>query len=150
MTGLTTAVLKRACRIFLDRAYPEGRDTIPPPKCRFLDLDPDQPLELLLTLPLCQPLPRREGGLRGYALRLGCAGHPHLKMQIVEHEGVGCVFSVDTHDGFCPSSSGPDAERWRELQAANRRLKEEIERAWEEAGLVTFNELLRRELAQKA
>jgi hypothetical protein len=36
-----------------------------------------------------------------------------------------------------------------ELQTANRRLKEQIESAWEEAGLLTFNGLLRRELARK-
>ncbi len=150
MRGLTTALLKRACQIFLDRAYPEGRDTIPPPKDRFLALDAEQPLESALIVPVCQPLFRRDGGLRGYALRLGSARHPHLKLQIVDHEDAGCVFSVDTHDGFKLSSSDPDAARWLELQAANRRLKEEIERAWEEAGLLTFNELLRRELARKA
>jgi len=39
--------------------------------------------------------------------------------------------------------------RWREFQAAHRRLKEGIERAWGKAGLLTFNALLRRELARK-
>jgi hypothetical protein len=33
------------------------------------------------------------------------------------------------------------------LQVANRKLKEQIERAWEAAGIMTFNGLLRRELA---
>jgi hypothetical protein len=148
MLGLTTALLGRACQIFLERAYPGGPHTIPPPKDRFLALDTDRPLESVLVPPVCQALPRGEGGLRGYALRLGSAGHPHLKLQIVNHEEAGCIFSVDTHDGFSLDSSHPDAARWRELQAANRRLKEEIERAWEEAGLLTFNALLRRELAR--
>jgi len=150
MKGLTTALLKLACQIFLDRAYPAGRDTIPPPKNRFLTLDVGQPLVTELMPPVCQPLPRREGGVRGYVLRLGSARHPHLKLQIVDHQDAGCVFSVDTHDGFSLDSSHPDAARWLELQAANRRLKEEIERAWEEAGLLTFNGLLRRELSRKA
>lgn len=147
MLGLTTALLGRACQIFLDRAYPEGASTIPPPQNRFLALDAERSLASVLVPPVCQELPRRPGGVCGYTLRLGSARHPHLKLQIVDHEGVGCIFSVDTHDGFVLDSSHPDAIRWAELQAANRRLKEEIERAWEEAGLLTFNALLRRELA---
>ena len=150
MKDLTTELLQRACRIFLDRAYPEGEHTIPPANLHYLALDPDQPLEHVLIPPVCQPLPLSASRLRGYALRLGSARHPHLKLQIVDHEDDGCVFSVDTHDGLSLDSSHPDAARWRELQSANRRLKEEIERDWEAAGLLTFNGLLRRELARKA
>jgi hypothetical protein len=149
MKGLTTALLERACRIYLERAYPDGPGAIPPPKNRFLALDLAQPVESVLVPPLCQPLWRRDSGLRGYTLRLGSALHPHLKMQIVDHGDDGWVFSVDTHDGFPCDSSCADAARWRELQTANRQLKERIERAWEEAGLLTFNGLLRRELARK-
>jgi hypothetical protein len=147
MKGLTTALLEGACRIYLARAYPQGSQSIPPPKNDFLTLDNGQPLESVLVPPLCQPLSRRDG-LQGYALRLGSALHPHLKLQIVDHAEAGCVFSVDTHDGFALDPSHPDAARWAELQIANRRLKEQIERAWEEAGLLTFNALLRRELAR--
>jgi hypothetical protein len=146
MKGLTTPLLDRACRIFLQLAYPEGGHTIPPPKNAYLSLRADKPLEELLVPPLCQPLWCRDGRLRGYALRLGSAAHPHLKMQIVDHAGAGCVFSVDTHDAFSLDAHHPDASRWRELQTSNRQLKERIERAWEEAGLLTFNALLRREL----
>jgi hypothetical protein len=150
MRGLTTTLLELACRIFLERAYPHGADTIPPPKNNFLTLNVAQPVESVLAPPVCQPLFRRDGGLRGYALRLGSVLHPHLKLQIVDHDEAGCVFSVDTHDGFSLDPSHPDAARWKELQTANCRLKEDIERAWEEAGLLTFNGLLRRELARKA
>jgi hypothetical protein len=149
MKGLTIALLERACRIFLERAYPDGAHAIPPPKKSFLALDPAQPAESALVPPLCQPLWRRDGGLRGYSLRLGSTLYPHLKLQIVDHADTGCVFSVDTHDGFSCDPSLPDATRWMELQTANRRLKEQIESAWEEAGLLTFNGLLRRELARK-
>ncbi|HZV08037.1 MAG TPA: hypothetical protein VE999_23340 [Gemmataceae bacterium] len=150
MNGLTIVLLERACRIFLERAYPDGPDAIPPPKNHFLALNPDQPIESVLVPPLCQPLRRRDSDLRGYALRLGSAMHPHLKLQIMDHGDAGCVFSVDTHDGFPCDPSRPDAARWIELQTANRRLKEQIESAWEEAGLLTFNGLLRRELAREA
>jgi hypothetical protein len=148
MKGLTTTVLDRACRIFLQLAYPEGGHTVPPPKNAYLSLRADQPLEELLAPPLCQPLRSRDGGLRGYALRLGSAAHPHLKLQIVEHVDAGCVFSVDTHDAFSLDPQHPDAARWSALQTSNRQIKERIERAWEEAGLLTFNALLRRELEQ--
>lgn len=149
MKGLTTALLTQACRIFLNRAYPQGPETIPSSTKRFLTLHADEPLESVLIPPICQALPQREGGGSGYALRLGSARHPHLKLQIVDQKDAGLIFSVDTHDGFSLDSSHPDAARWAELQAANRRLKEDIERAWEEAGLLTFNALLRRELARK-
>lgn len=149
MKGLTTALLAQACQIFLDRAYPEGPHTIPPPKNGFAALDAALPLESVLIAPVCQALPRRDGGLRGYALRLGSTAFPHLKLQIVDHADVGCVFSVDTHDAFSLDPSDPDTKHWAALQASNRRLKEEIERAWEQAGLLTFNALLRRELARK-
>jgi hypothetical protein len=150
MHGLTTALLERACRIFLERAYPQGHDTVPPPKNSFLALDLARPVESVLVPPVCQALPRRPGIRGGYALRLGSALHPHAKLQIMDHEEAGCVFSVDTHDGFPIDPSHPDAACWAEWQMANRRLKEQIERAWEEAGLLTFNGLLRRELARKA
>lgn len=149
MKGLTTPALECACRIFLEQAYPDGPHTIPPPKNRYFALDVAQPVESLLTPPVCEPLVRRDGALRGYSLRLGSVQHPHLKLQIVDHDGVECVFYVDTHDGLSLDSSHPDAARWTEVQAANRHLKEEIERVWEEAGLLTFNGLLRRELARK-
>jgi hypothetical protein len=150
MKGLTTALLAQACQIFLDRAYPEGPHTIPPPKNRFAAIDAALPLESVLTAPVCQELPRREGGRRGYALRLGSMAHPHLKLQIVDHADAECIFSVDTHDGFSLDPSHADAARWAALQATNRQLKEGIEHAWEQAGLLTFNALLRRELARKA
>ena len=148
MKGLTTALLDRACRIYLERAYPEGISTIPHPNNTYGFLRPDQPLEGLLVPPLCQPLSGRDGSIRGYSLRLGSACHPHLKLQIVSQDQEGCVFCVDTHDTFVLDSADPDCPRWNQLQMVNRRLKEHIERAWEDAGLLTFNSLLRRELSR--
>jgi hypothetical protein len=147
MTGLTTALLGRACRIFLALAYPGG--AIPPKPRVYWDMSPEQPLDTLLLPPVCQPLPAPGGGVRGYALRLGSAAFPHLKLQVVycDHDAP-CVFAVDTHDALRQPLPPPDAERWAQLQAANRQVKEQIERAWEAAGLLTFNGLLRRELAK--
>ncbi len=149
MNGLTTTLLDQACRIFLERAYPEGLHTIPPPNNRYYALRADQPLEALLVPPLCQPLSARDGGVRGWILRLGSASHPHLKLQIVAHDETTCVFSVDTHDPVSLDPGHPDAARWQRFRQVNRELKEQIERAWEAAGLLTFNALLRRQLARE-
>lgn len=146
MKGLTPAHLSRACHLFLAHAYPQGPGTIPAPVAVFLSLDPEGPLEHLLRPPLCQTLRTAEGGVRGYALRLGSATYPHLKLQVVACESVPCVFAVDTHDGLPIAADDPDAPRWAALRQANRQLKEQIERAWEAEGLCTLNALLRREL----
>jgi hypothetical protein len=149
MRGLTVALLDRACRIFLHRAYPEGPHTVPAPKARYLSLDPAEPIEAVLTPPVCEVLRVPGGGLRGYALRLGCTGFPHLKLQVVA-QGEAWVFAVDTHDQIKLDPGHPDAPGWRQLQANNRRLKEEIERDWEADGLLTLNALLRQALERPA
>jgi hypothetical protein len=146
MNCLTTDLLGQACDIFLARAYPAG--AIPHAKRAYLQIAPDQPLEALLTPPVCEVLRKSGGELRGYALRLGSVHFPHLKLQVVECDQQ-CIFSVDTHDAIRLAPSHPEAARWAQLQAANRRLKDEIEREWDAAGLLTFNGLLRHELARQ-
>jgi hypothetical protein len=126
-------------------AYPEGGEAIPPAKRAYGQIAPDQYLGPLLGPPVCVPLPAEEGGIRGYAFRLGSSRFPHLKLQVVFQEGA-CIFSVDTHDQLRLDLRHPDAAGWAQLQAINRELKEKIERAWETDGLLTFNALLRREL----
>jgi hypothetical protein len=147
MPVLTTALLGQACRIFLNLAYPAGASSVPPPRNAYLDIAPEQSLQSFLVPPVCQTLTAPGGGFRGYALRLGSAAYPHLKMQVIDcDQNATWVFSVDTHDALRLDANHPDAPGWAELQAANRRLKEQIERAWEASGLLTFNGLLRRGL----
>lgn len=146
LPGLCPTVLGKACQIFLALAYPQGEPSIPAAKRAFLRIPAEQRLDLLLHAPVCQLLARPEGGVRGYAFRLGSHRFPHLKLQVVGQGDRELVFSVDTHDQVRVDPRHPDAFAWAELQTANRKLKEEIERAWEAAGLLTFNALLRREL----
>jgi len=153
MEGLTTALLGRACRIFLELAYPVGERSIPAKKRLFWDVPPEAPLERYLPPQvgpdLCQPVGAAPGCKPGFAYRLGCAYFPHLKLQVVRCDK-GWVFGVDTHDQFFPGGlpeSDPEAEAWRQLLTANRQLKERIEQAWEAAGLTTFHKLLRADLA---
>lgn len=147
MKGLTATGFGRACRIFLSHAYPGGEPTVPPAKRAYLHVAADQPLEPLLQPPVCQPTVAADGEVSGYAWRLGCGHFPHLKLRVNRLEGTEeCVYSVDTHDAVQVPADHPDADHWNRLKASNSRLKEEIEHAWEGAGLLTFNNLLRRGL----
>ena len=151
MNGLTTDRLSLACRIFLEEAYPAGPETVPPNRRPFLAIPPDQPLAPWLAVRGgCEALSGPGGSLRGYAFRLGSAHFPHLKLQVTGHDnGRACVFTVDTHDAMRVALTGAEAEAWAKLQATNRVLKGRIEHRWEEHGLLTFNELLRRGLAKR-
>jgi hypothetical protein len=160
MPGLCPVRLGQACRIFLRLAYPGGEGSIPAAKRAYLDIRDAPGLELFLRPPVCQVLPRldehfnplpgsgkgEESGIRGYAFRLGSHVFPHLKLQVVGQSDGELVFSVDTHDQVRVPLGHPDSAAWAQVQAVNRQLKEEIEHAWEAAGLLTFNALLRREL----
>lgn len=145
MTRLDTALLDQACRIFLARAYPGGKASVPPPRRVYLSLGPAAPLEAWLAPPVCQAFRGDDG--QGYAWRLGCRHFPHLKLRATNPDhGDSWVFSVDTHDAVRVGPDHPDATRWAKLQADNQRLKDEIEHAWEAVGLLTFRGLLRRDL----
>jgi hypothetical protein len=149
MKELPTALLARACHTFLTLAYPGGPQTIPAGKRPFYELSGAEVLPPLLAPPVCEVLRTPEGRQRGYAWRLGSAHFPHLKLQLTQAEDSGSwVASVDTHDAFHFGADHPDAPAWTRLRAANAKLKEQIEQAWEAAGLLTFNGLLRRALGE--
>src|SRR5438094_596604 len=72
MTGLTTELLGRACRIFLALAYPQGTNSLSPGRRCFSSMAPDEPLAKFVELPeVCEKLYTPEGALRGLAFRLG-------------------------------------------------------------------------------
>jgi hypothetical protein len=161
MQELTTDLLTPACRLFLALAYPGGEATVPEPRRAFLALPPGEVVADWLQnvgapRTLCQPVRGADGALLGYALRLGSATFPHLKLKaqwVGQGDAGAWVFAVDTHDAFFhehrrPPPDHPDAAEWVRLQVANQQLKERIERAWEREGLCTFNSLLRSELGR--
>jgi hypothetical protein len=151
MKGLTTGQVSRACQIYMNLAYPDGESSVPPAKHGFLNISPEQKLEELLVPPHCQTLTGMGGRFRGYSLRLGSASYPHLKLKMeLPDKGAGhhWVFGVDTHDDWCLDPCHPDAPALQRLKKLNQQLKEKIERAWEEAGVLTFNGLLREALKQ--
>ena len=129
--------LRRAVEIYLGIAYP---NSVPPPAVRRrLDWSPGldasellarMPFERVGKPPLEKPI---------FALRLGNARYPHMKMQIQPWDAKdGFLLSVNTHDhALAPDPSAPDAAAFMVLQAENQKLKVEIEQAWDEAGLPT-------------
>ena len=154
MPLLSTQLFARACRIFLESAYPDGASSIPAQKLVYGQMPDDAAVADYLTpapraLGVCQKL-----GDDWYTFRLGSARYPNLKLKVqcVADGGVcHCVFAVDTHDAYSaehaqPPPGHPDAAAWLELQAANRALKEKIETAWDAAGILTHAGLLRAEL----
>jgi hypothetical protein len=160
MHRLTTDLVGQACRIFLPLAYAGGVGAVPAGKRCFLNLPAGQCMLAHLaadaTIRDCCQVVRKGPEARGLLMRLGCSHFPHLKqkVQLVNHErGDLWLFSVDTHDAFSqtcflPPPGDPEAAAWLHLQMKNVVLKQRIEAAWEQAGLETFNSLLRRDLEQ--
>ena len=155
MTLPSTPVFARACRIFLELAYPAGAASIPPHKRAYGEIPDDASIADYLA-----PAARAQGVCQRLSddcctFRLGSARYANLKMKVqcVADGGMShCVFAVDTHDAFSkehaqPPPGHPDAAAWLELQNVNRALKEKIEAAWDEAGVLTHMGLLRAELA---
>jgi hypothetical protein len=144
---LPVDTLRCAIDLYLTIAYPDAEP--PPAVRRRLEWSPGLPASELLSRPPFERVGKAPAEKMIYALRLGNARYPHMKMQVQPWDDrQGFLLSVNTHDhalAFDPNS--PDAEAFMALQAENQRLKVEIEQAWDEAGLPTFPRYLRDYLA---
>jgi hypothetical protein len=139
--------LRRAVEIYLAVAYP---DTEPPPAVRRrLDWTPGLHAGELMAKPPFERVGKTPNEKLIYALRLGNARYPHMKMQVQPWDARhGFLLSVNTHDhALAIDPNAPDAEAFMALQAENHRLKLAIENAWDEAGLPTFPRYLKDYLA---
>jgi hypothetical protein len=137
-------MLRRAVDIYLALAYP----TSPPPEAvrrRLVWPDGVDAPTLLSHPPFERASKSGQRGASIYALRLGNARYPHMKVQVQPWpNSAGFLLSVNTHDQVLALE--PDADdlpEFRALQAENQKLKETIEQAWDEAGLPTFLRYLR-------
>lgn len=157
MHRLATAQVARACRIFLDFAYPAGLESIPARVRLYFDLPLDRSATELFAGPPTEVLDLlhdAEGQFKTISLRLGCCTFPHLKLQIHLMNRVPeelWIFAVDTHDHFSRQhyrapADHPEAKQWHVLQESNQALKEKIESAWREAQLPTFLTVLAEDL----
>ncbi|HEV3122115.1 MAG TPA: hypothetical protein VGY53_09440 [Isosphaeraceae bacterium] len=139
LRAIRVDLLRQAMEIYLGAAYPDG--ALPDAVRRRLEWPTDSDAEALLNNPPFELGSRpRPGRTPVFALRLGNARYPHMKLQVQPWpNAVGFLLSVNTHDqvlALDPESG--EAEAFRELQAENQRLKELIELAWDRAGLPTF------------
>ncbi len=86
-----------------------------------------------------------------FNLRLGNRVYPHMKL-VVERspEGSSHLFRADTHDRHIqPAPGSKEADAFRDLMAKNLLVATAIESAWESAGLQTFKQYLREDLARR-
>jgi hypothetical protein len=148
LRDLRLDVLRRAIAIYLAHAYPAGE----PPEVvrRRLDWPADVDAATLLARPPFERASKPGGdGPTIYALRLGNARYPHMKLQVQPWPNpAGFLLSVNTHDQVLAlDPNDRDADAFRALQAENQRIKEAIELAWDQAGLPTFLRYLRDYLA---
>ncbi len=157
MALLSAQDLSQACRIFLELAYPAGSASIPVDVRPYLEIAPDGPVaDYLPPAPfaekICQKLNAERDGAMGMTFRLGRAGFRFLKLRLqqIEHHGdERWVFSVDTHDKrllALPKQSPADIEMLRVVKLENEALKIKIERAFDQANILTPTELLRIDL----
>lgn len=138
-------ILRQAVDLYVALAYPSG--SLPEMVRRRLEWAPDVDAATLLTrLPFERANKATGGAAPIFALRLGNARYPHMKLQIQPWPNeAGFMLSVNTHDQVLTlDPNAGDAPAFRELQAENQRLKEAIEHAWDRAGLPTFLSYLRK------
>jgi hypothetical protein len=87
-----------------------------------------------------------------FALRLGNHFYPHMKLLIEPTpDSQGHMYRADTHDKHIrPSPQSKEYKMFVELMENNQKLAEQIEAEWEKAGLPTFKQYLRNDLARRA
>lgn len=144
-------VLRRAADVYMALAYPG----VTPPEAvrrRLIWRQGADAASLLSGPPFERAGKSKTNGAVIYALRLGNAKYPHMKLQIQPWPNhAGFMLSVNTHDqvlALDPDTG--DLPAFRAIQAENQRLKEAIEQAWDDDGLPTFLRYLREYIEQRA
>lgn len=141
--------LQQAVAIYLRLAY-EGVP-IPPSARQCADAIAALPPDSAVSADLLEPMPCGTG--TGYALRLGQPLYPHMKLVIEPSPcptDEGFFFRADAHDRHLHAPPGsPDAAWLASVRLANKTLDEKIGNAWTDAGLPTFKEYLRQQLAAR-
>ena len=149
MLELSWNTLRDAIAIYLKCAYPAG--IIPEVVQRRLAFDESRSVsESLGSPPFENYVAEAPDRCTVYALRLGSAEYPNLKMEIRPFPSSrGFMFWVNTHDQFVAVTAGmPDADRWANVMRRNREVKQEVERAWAAHKLPTFLSTMQEELAE--
>ena len=135
--------IRRAIELYLTHAY---GDDVPAATRKLLPGASFDPAEWLMSEcaerdPADAPL----GRVRSFALRLGNAGYPHMKLRLSRppKERV-FVLSVDSHDAFLRAPPGSrDSRELEELKRSNAGIAVAVHAAWDTAGLLTERTYLR-------
>ncbi len=144
LRALRIEVLRRAVGTYLGKAYPDREPS--EAVRRRLGWAEGVDAATLLSGPPFERVSRPDSAEPPiFALRLGNARYPHMKLQVQPWpNAAGFLLSVNTHDQVLAlDPTADDAEAFRDLQRFNQDVKEAIEAAWDEEGLPTFLRYLR-------
>jgi len=145
---ITSELLSTAVAAYLSIAYGDGEPSEAvrlradlPGGLRGADLLADERFE---RVPPDVPVDQAER----INLRLGNDRYPHMKLGIDRVSNSSrYVLVVDTHDKhFAAMVQDGERSQYRDLLAHNARVQQQIERAWTEAELPTFERYLRSRL----
>lgn len=146
----TPQELRQAIDIYLQHAY-EGSG--PPESARPL-LPPEGDFDVAewLSGEMIERDPPQADldALKTADVRLGNVVYPNMKFRLsrLPNEPT-FVFSVDSHDAVLQAPAGsPDAAMLEELKAHNAKVNAAVLAAWDEAGLPTERNYLRRKLQE--
>jgi hypothetical protein len=86
-----------------------------------------------------------------YSLRLGNRQYPNMKLSVQSTvDDTSCFFKADTHDRhIVVSPKSPEYAAYLSMTEANEVLSKKVEAAWSNAGIPTFREFLREDLARR-
>lgn len=140
--------LRQAIDVYLDRTY---GGAAPPSAERFRPPGDFEPAEWLMGDAIeREPPDAAIDQVRWFALRIGNAQYPHMKLRLtrVPTDGV-FVLNVDSHDAFLSAPPGsPDSAALEELKRHNATLAAAVISAWDAAGLLTERDFLRQKIRQ--
>ncbi len=146
----STSDIATLLRLYLEFAY-EGNTPEPiaqkatPPQ---LDVDVEAWLMSDVTERTPPNVPIED--VRSFALRLGNAVYPHMKLRFSRPPSDDVLIaSVDSHDAMLQAPDGsPDAAALEELKTYNAELGQRINCEWGQEGLLTEHEYMRRKIQQ--
>ena len=140
--------ISRAIEIYLDVACP-GQTPAAALSAR-PSADGDLPAWLMSDSLERDPPDAPLEGVRSFALRLGNAFYPHMKLRLSRPPQENAyLFAVDSHDTFLQAVHGSgEEEALEEMKRRNARIAERIMLLWERAGLETDRTYLRRKIRE--
>ncbi|MFO8012951.1 MAG: hypothetical protein R6X20_06540 [Phycisphaerae bacterium] len=151
LNDIDRETVEEAVRIYLEEAY---GDREPPPRVRERLAWPEgKTLADLAAGDAFERTPREAppDACTHLRLRLGNPRYPHMKLGLDRVPETGdWVLTVDSHDEMLTEAAAPvERDAVDAIIRANAHIKTRIERRWTDAGLPTFEQYIRRRLADR-